>query len=158
MEKEPLCLYRVQDQRWETFDSYFCLGGKCLGGSRPNFDEITRLSLLGWSIICRLDELAWVFPSSSCSYLWFHYLLSTVVVHCIIIFLNVFLTSSSQIIMYFFHLRTLCVIFYLDFCNWLILVVYPWSNYLNLSFYFRITPLYFTMTSFLFFSFLTVAK
>ena len=69
-------------------------------GSRPNSDESTRLSYLGWSIICRMDYFAWFFSSSYCCYFMVYWVGGTVVSHCLILTLNSSLTSSSQLLMW----------------------------------------------------------
>ena len=73
---------------------------------------------MGWSIICRLDRFLLVFQALLVFLLWLHYLRGTVFVHCLILFLSLFLTSMSQLVM------QVSVQWYLYLC----------SIYLNLSF------------------------
>ena len=72
-------------------------------GSRPNFDESTILSWLGWSITCIMDEFVWGFQVLLVAILWLHYLSGTVAVHCIIVSLNLFQTSQSKLLNILVH-------------------------------------------------------
>ena len=89
--------------------------------SRPNSHESRRLYCLGWSIICRLDKLAWVFQVLFLFLLWFYWVGGTVVVHCPIMFLNLLLTPITSSDVYFCSMASISVPSFSDFILYILL-------------------------------------